>query len=432
MWKQIVALCLLAIGLVLVAFGDSFSAEANQTFTETVDGTPSSPQPWEPSNWEITSYNKNPAHWSTFDAVDGDYGTGCEALPATHSVTTFADSVYNCDGRVMTSHFGDWYSMAVMTPNQIVDFSSGEATISFDVSTHRSSGFDFIDFWITPYDKNLQIPAIDWLPGAAGPPEDAVHFAFDISSTYTRLKGDVVRDFAKTDLSDNYNSIENVLSANGLSTSKTRLDTIELKISANTVSACMPAYNQCFISQSISPALDWTSGVVQFSHHSFNPSASNTWHWDNFSISPATEFSIVQATSGFANASSNTISFESAAPANANLRFIGIGESMQVSFDGGSTWQAATEQSQDASLLNSGHFRSYWVSIPEGTTSVQFSGSNWWGGAWRVQDATIWSSSGSGSSGGGGNPTATPTSGGPTATPTATATATPPPSTGGD
>lgn len=411
----------------LVVLGFSASAEANQTFNEPVNSSPATPQAWQPTDWDITSYNKNPAHWSTFDAVDGDYGANCDALPATHSVTTFADSVYNCDGRVMTSHFGDWFSMTQMTPNQIVDFSGGEATITFDVSTYRSSGFDFIDIWITPYDRNLQIPAINWLPGAAGAPEDAIHFYFDISKTSTRLKGEVTRDFAKTNLNDNYNSIENVLSANGLTTSKTRLETVELKISATSASACLPDYGVCFINQSLSPALDWTSGVVQFGHYSFNPGESNTWHWDNFNITPATGFTIVQAQSDVADSSNGTINFDSPAPADSHLRFIGIGGSMEVSFDGGSTWQTATQQSQNPSFLSNGHFRSYWVPIPEGTASVQFNASNWWGGPWRAQDATIWSLAGS--SGGGGNPTATPTSG-PAPTNTPTVTPTPPPSSG--
>ncbi|MGB1251696.1 MAG: hypothetical protein ACPG8W_13845 [Candidatus Promineifilaceae bacterium] len=429
MWKLFVAVCVFALGLLLFVSDTPFSAEANQTFTESIDSTPASPQAWEPTDWEITSYNKDPANWSTFATVDGDYGANCEAQPATHSVQSFADSVYVCDGRVMTSHHGNWYSMAYMTPNQIVDFSGGEATITFDVSTYRSSGFDFIDIWVTPYESNLQIPAMSWLPSGAGAPEDAVHFYLDFNKTYSRFKGVVVRDFNESGLADNYNSIENVLSNDGLSTSKERLDTIEIKLSASQVSVCMPDYDTCFIEKTLSPALDWDSGVVQFGHHSFNPAEHNTWHWDNFNISPATSFGIIHAQSDYADSSSDTVTFNDPAPADGKLRFIGIGSALQVSFDNGATWQTATSQSQ-ANTPNNGRFSNYWVSIPEGTTSVKFSGTNWWGGGWRAQDATIWSLSGSTGSGGGGgtNPTATPdTSGGPTLTPTTPATATPVP-----
>jgi hypothetical protein len=38
------------------------------------------------------------------------------------------------------------------------------------------------------------------------------------------------------------------------------------------------------------------------------------------------------------------------------------------------------------------HFASYWMPMPQGATSVRLRGNDWWGGAWRVRDASIWAS----------------------------------------
>ena len=36
------------------------------------------------------------------------------------------------------------------------------------------------------------------------------------------------------------------------------------------------------------------------------------------------------------------------------------------------------------------HFKSYWMPIPAGTTSVQIRGNDWWGGKWLVRDVSVW------------------------------------------
>lgn len=79
-----------------------------------------------------------------------------------------------------------------------------------------------------------------------------------------------------------------------------RRDKFELQISRNHLRFGMPAYNFNWIDLPI-PELDWSQGVVQIGHHSYNPAkdagcpinqnaktgcSPTTWHWDNVNIQP--------------------------------------------------------------------------------------------------------------------------------------------------
>jgi hypothetical protein len=84
-----------------------------------------------------------------------------------------------------------------------------------------------------------------------------------------------------------------------------------------------------------------------------------------------------------------TVPFAGPAPADAHLRFAGIGTDLQVSFDGGDSWQDAELQwSSDPGIED--HFHSFWMPVPEGTTEVLFRGVDWWAGEWRVRDLSFW------------------------------------------
>lgn len=111
------------------------------------------------------------------------------------------------------------------------------------------------------------------------------------------------------------------------------------------------------------------------------------------------------------------LNFAGAAPADSYLRFTGIGNQLEVSFDGGTTWQAALRQAQD--LAHEEHFYSYWMPAPVGVTAVQIRGQNWWGGGWHAREFSLWSRT----TGVSATPTATATAI-ETPLPTATATAT--------
>jgi hypothetical protein len=83
-----------------------------------------------------------------------------------------------------------------------------------------------------------------------------------------------------------------------------------------------------------------------------------------------------------------TVNFPAPAPANAHLRFAGIGNNLEVTFDNGVTWQPA--QMQALRQAAEEHFKSYWMPVPAGTTAVAFRGAPRWGAGWRVRDISIW------------------------------------------
>src|SRR3546814_6155463 len=107
----------------------------------------------------------------------------------------------------------------------------------------------------------------------------------------------------------------------------------------------MPDYGLEWFDGNI-PALNFTSGIVQWGHHSYTPykdggNGPNTWHWDNFSISPSIPLTQLPADRPYVDASTGgTVNFSAGAPAGARPSFMGIGQ-LDVSFNGGATWPPA-------------------------------------------------------------------------------------------
>jgi hypothetical protein len=326
--------------------------------------------------------------------MQADHGPQCEPPPATHTITTYEEAVYICANHVMTALNDPDYGVIYLTPNHLVDFSNGTATIRFDMSTLRRSGRDWVDLWITPFADHLQLPLDDWLPDLNGPPRRAVHLRMDFVRNNSTFLGEVINDFNATALTlrepKGYESV--------LSQSAMQRDTFELQISRNHIKFGLPAYDLWWIDQAVAD-LSWTQGVVQFGHHSYTPEKDcgyngtcgpNTWHWDNVSITPARPFTMIAADRRYLNADTpSTVTLAAPTPANAYLRFAGIGASLEVSFNQGGSWTTATTQAQSMHIVD--HFQSYWMPIPAGVTSVQFRGQSWWGGGWHVRDISVWS-----------------------------------------
>ena len=87
--------------------------------------------------------------WYNLDPSQGHHGPNCEAPLATHTVTAYQDTIYQCKNHVMTTINAGGYGALYMTPNEMIDFSE-EGVIRFDISTLRTSGRDWIDVWVTP------------------------------------------------------------------------------------------------------------------------------------------------------------------------------------------------------------------------------------------------------------------------------------------
>jgi hypothetical protein len=363
------------------------------TFLETFDGAPDSPTPWNSSNWDITVHSRDRETLYQPEPMDAHHGAGCDAPPATHRISTYEETVFSCRDHMMTALNAGGYGVIYLTPNYQVDFTDGPATIRFDVSTLRSSQRDWIDLYVSPMEDHLQLALPEWLPDLSGEPKRAVKVDMSTFNGDTPFSVDVIRNHKSTRLDGLWwVGYEEYLEPSA----KTRT-TFELQISRTHIKFGMPDYDFWWVDEEIEP-LDWTVGVVQLGHHSYNPTKdctlpggcrANTWHWDNVKISPARPFTMIHATQRYADASNvAAMTFEAPAPANAFLRFAGIGQNLEVSFDGGKTWEAARLQAQVRHTEEA--FWSYFTPIPAGVTTVQFRGKDWWGGKWHVRDLSIW------------------------------------------
>src|SRR5262249_4855131 len=169
----------------------------------------------------------------------------------------------------------------------------------------------------------------------------------------------------------------------------------ELRLSRTHVRFGMPAYDLWWVDAEIAD-LGWDQGVVQLGHHSYQPTRNcaacgpNTWHWDNVAISSAVPFTMLRADRRYVDADTEpTVTFLAPAPEGAHLRFAAVGSEIQVSFDGGATWQPAQLQRQQRT--NPARFQSYWTPVPAGTTGVAFRSLGALAGEpWMVRDVAIW------------------------------------------
>ena len=166
----------------------------------------------------------------------------------------------------------------------------------------------------------------------------------------------------------------------------------------------MPQYDFWWVDTDI-PPLSWSSGSCSSgttpttrartatSRNNPRPPVSectpNTWHWDNIAISPAVPFTMVRGQQRSASADTPTITLSEPAPPNSQLRFAGIGLDLRVSFDGETAVPAVVQDTLTETKEE--HFASFWMDVPPGTTTLTFSGNDWYGGSWHVRDVSAWS-----------------------------------------
>src|SRR5260221_7734933 len=173
----------------------------------------------------------------------------------------------------------------------------------------------------------------------------------------------------------------------------------ELHISQNYLRFGVPSIGLWWVDTAAN--IPFSRGIVQVIHHSYdackdqatsmaNPCVADTWHWSNFGISQSVPFTIINGSPRSANAASTTVNFPAGAPANSFLRFEAIG-TIQMSFDGGHTFQAARRQPiiGDHGVIHDEHFSPYFTPIPAGVASVLFSGQGGWVGPWWVRGPSI-------------------------------------------
>jgi hypothetical protein len=313
-------------------------------------------------------------------------------------INRLADGVFLCKNHLMTAIGDSGYGEIALTPDHLVDFSSGAAAIKVDVSTQQFNSSDFVEVWVTPFAENMTLPFMCCDPDLQGPPNHALRFSFNASGIEGTHAGDVVRydNFAGSSIPRaRSDSLSNLVPPSG-----SVRTTYEIDLSQNHVRFGLPtvAGGMWWTNTDISP-LGFTQGIVQITHHSYNPTKHDpgtgvdTWHWSNFSIDNTVPFTIINGAERSVHAGgATTVHFPTPAPANSHLRFSGIGpqgSTYEVSYDGGASWVSPTLQAQRGTHAE--HFSTYWTGIPAGVQTVMFRGKNWWGGPWWVRDPSIWS-----------------------------------------
>lgn len=367
-------------------------------------GMPSAPALWQPSDWDTQIHTRDMNR--SGDAMashQADHGADCSAPPATHTVNTWQGALYPCHEHVMTAVSGDdGYGEIVMTPPAMADWSSGPSTISFSVSTQRTTARDWITVDITPFSEQLALPFDFGEVDAQGMPAHYVELnAMDMTNSGATLWR-MVREG-----SDDYGQVQGGEAADGIPQSATVRTPYELVISSSgyvfrvgASSAVNPG--KVIISGSWKKALTFSSGVVQFIHHSYTPEKCDvthitckpdTWHWSDFSILPAIPYSLQRSIDHqVVTGSGGAVSWASPAPTGAYLKFAAIG-SVQVSYDGGKTYSKAQKPPMDASLAHDEHFTSYLTPVPAGATSAMFKLAGGWYGQGMARDFSVISQS---------------------------------------
>ena len=434
------------------------AAAAPASFSFNWNGTPAGPQPWSPgevNDWDLIVHNRD--NQSSMQMVNAEHGSNCAPYPATHSVTTFADAVFICNNHMMTALNGGGYSEIVMTPSRLLDFSAG-GTVQVSISTAKLDNRDWLDFWISPFSENLLLPSGGIPPDLQGPTKDALLVNID-SSIPTTAHVQEFHNYVNTDYSGTGMAVESCVAALG-GVSTARRDPFLLTLSRTHVRLDVLVNGAaCTLVDTNIADLGFSQGVVQLGHHSYSPDegtmcnlpgcsvittpqgAGNTWHWSNFTMSPAVPFTMLRGDMPLTGVQANTsptVHFGGAAPADSFLRFSALARrgSIQISANGGPFFAAQLQmQHGDGNDgINDASHIAYWTPIPAGTTSVTLKASDSTQ-PWAIQDVAIWSSdqanvvpvavpsptssgSGGGSSGGGsgtgGGGGGTTTGGGPT------------------
>lgn len=361
-------------------------------FLESFTGKPDAPTAWTSADWDLTVHSRDLATWDALEPMHAMHGPQCQGPPDTHETSSYSQAVFQCNDHMMTAIKAEGYGAIYLTPDRMVDFSEGAALISVDVSTLRLSNRDWWDIWITPFDDNLQLPLEDWLPDLNGFPRHGIRVTLTPENKFI---AEVFDDGVRTGLAEAGAGPYDTF----LEPDPARRDTFELRISSEHITFGMPHYGQTWVDSDL-PDLGWSQGVVQFGHHSYNPekaevppggAEANTWHWDNVTIDPSMPFTMIHADANHVGggASVATIGFDAPAPQNAHLRFAGIGTDIQISVDGGESWEPALVQWASKPGAEE-HFRSYWTPVPEGVDQVLVRGTDWWAGPWRARDFSIW------------------------------------------
>ena len=401
-----------AAALVLVA-GTSDGVSAGPVpYSFTWLGTPSSPQPWHPgSDWQLSVHDRDATN--TYDApysFPAQHGANCGpfqgfGVGGTHVASTYADLAYICNNHMMTGINGQGYGEITFTPAQLVDWSAGTASITWRMSTLRTSCRDWLSFNLMPFMDNLQFTdgvGVDLY----GEPKNEIRIN-DGASCPSGFAGTDYRNFVGAGIAGSGGSVESVVPQS--STVRSRF---ELDISSTHVRFGMPDSNIWFVDGNLASPLPYSQAIFQFEQHSYTPDKecsptptfcqANTYHWSDVTISSAVPFTILNADAfqvgDPTRTNPSTVHFPAPAPANSFLRFeeLSGNGSMTVTTNTGQLLHVTRQQAADGNpsgALTDGQMDLIFMSIPAGTTSVTFAAQDAYWSWWMARNIAIWSQS---------------------------------------
>ncbi len=366
-------------------------------------GNPAAPQAWRPAllnDWDLVAHHivYNSDHpWGS--AIAG-HGADCSAPPATHTVSDPDNAVFICRNHMMTT-LDTGVGEIQFASSRMADWSQGTVSINYSMSTMRSSPRDWTTMAVTPFQNNLVLPgfADQALPGG---PVNALIIQMCVCYP-TKFDVSLVVNNQETDLGTGGGSVEDALAAHGLAPSAVTRSRFELDISQTHVRFGMPDYGLWWADRDV-PAMPFTQGVVQIGQAEYDPEKGcdgcrgNTYHWSDFAISSPVPFTMIHPTGAPQHISTESdrkvFSLPAPSPANSFLRMAGIGD-VKFSIDRGASWQTPRVQpsfdNPSGAYLGRSQYHSFWTPIPAGVTSVAFTGGGWDGGAWMVEDPSVWS-----------------------------------------
>lgn len=368
--------------VLLTALGLSAAVGLATSFLEPFTGSPSSPTPGAFADVDVVVHQRDYSAWTTMPEMDAGHGSDCSAPPSTHHLNgTYPDAFFQCRDHVMTAINSAGYAVIYMTPNQLLDFSQGEAVLDFEMSTLRTSPRDWIDIWLTPFADQLVEPLEPSLPDLAGFPQNTIRFRMTggagASGMFSAGRADngVIGSVPYSCCLDWKNFL--TPSASVRTPMQLRLSTTHAKFGFLAPSGVWKWY----VDANLSPALPFNQAVVQIGHHSYSPDkdcqpgytcAPDTWHWDNLALNPAVPLTLLKPDRQrvLGTDANKTVTLPSPAPANAYLRFGAVG-TITVSYDGG-PFVAATQQPVIPGSGNAAHVYNYLTAVPQGTTTITF------------------------------------------------------------
>jgi hypothetical protein len=410
-WRRLAFNCAIFVLGVAVAFpllaggGPARAAAAASSFDFNWAQAPAAPLAWTPgqvNDWDLVSNIDGPT--DNNGSMQAGHGGDCSAPPATHTVVGLADSAFICKNHMMTAVNGGGdayatYGAIYFAPAQLADWSQGQATVSWKVSTQRLSTRDWWQVNLTPFAQNMALPLMDSLPAYQGQPATGLELRLDNGTCAQGNIGTIVRVSAISgsqarEITQGTPCVEDAVSASAATRSQ-----FQIEVSNGHLKVFMPGTNIVCFDGPLN--LGFNQAVVQFSHHSYNPLKGadvnaagavvgpNTFHWSDVAISPATPFTMLRPQQPFSlhEGQNPVLRLPQAAPQGSFLRFAGLGN-FDVSYDGGKSYAAARVQGANKAPE---HFASYWTPVPAGTTEVTLRGQRnasnlpWW-----VEDVSVW------------------------------------------